>query len=146
MVLFYMTQFINQIQNERVGLQKCFSPIINQFIKHVNDITKLFPYFISCNICDSLETANYLLELALVLYNNDNENKLIFEQFGLNMLYRLKKYDVILNYFFKNKSIKEIMNCFKNLGNNLSSRQISKLLRDNRDFFIKNKKMFVKFN
>ena len=140
-IIYYMTVFINRILAKKIGLQICYSLIITQFIKKVKNTEKLIPLFCDGNIVDNVETAIYLLELGA---NPKEKNNLLFEQYGINMLMRLNKYDKILEYFLKNKPIYKILMLIKEYSQYLSKDELSGILSNNKENIIKNKNFLNK--
>ena len=141
-IFFYLIIFINKIINENIILDKSYSSILVDFLYLMKNHTKIISLLQNKDVVNNKEIGTYLLAIS---QKKDIKYGKVFEQMGLNILTRLRKYDLILDYYFKNKSICETFSYLKNHKKHLSYERMVNLLYENKNFFNKNKTILVKY-
>ena len=77
---------------------------------------------------------------------NENEiNRKTYELLGLNMLSKLKKYEIIIDYLLKKGYIDKAMNYLCEVFTKLTYKQIQTLFENNKDIFEKNKDLLLNY-
>ena len=135
-IIFYLVIFSNKLIRENISLEKSYSTILVEFLYLMKNLTKIITFLQNRNILDNQEIGTYLLAMA---QKNNNKYSELFEQMGLDILVRLKKYDLLLEYYLNNKSVWEVLSYLKNYGKYLSYVQMKNLMNENKNFFKKNK-------
>ena len=123
-------------------LKLCFYTIILKYIKDLKQKEKIIPFFIENGIPPNSSIAEYLLELSL---NKNDIHCNIYENIGLNILGKLKKHDIIIDYFFKIGEVAKAMNYMNETVTQLTDKQIEKLLKDNKDIIEQNKDLLMNY-
>ena len=141
-IIFYLVIFSNKLIRENISLEKSYSTILVEFLYLMKNLTKIITFLQNRNILDNQEIGTYLLAMA---QKNNNKYSELFEQMGLDILVRLKKYDLLLEYYLNNKSIWETLSYLKNYGKYLPYAQIKNLMHENKNFFKKNKSLLAKY-
>lgn len=139
-IIFYMQQFYYQIKLQKLELKLCFYNVILKYIKILKQKEKIIPLFIENSLPSNTEIAQYLLELSM--NKNDIYNK-IYENIGLNILGKLKKYDIIIDYFFKIGDVSKAMNYMNEVISQLNDKQIVDLFKKNKDIIEQNKDLLM---
>ena len=142
-IIFYMVEFYNQINLQRMELKPCFHTILLKYIKNLKQKEIIIYYIIHKNIPDSPELGQYLLELSM---NKNDIHCKEYENLGLKMLGKLKKHEIIIEYLLlKNKNIPRAMNYLNDIFNQLTDQQINKIFENNKSIFEKNKEMLLNY-
>ena len=123
-------------------LKLCFYTIILKYIKDLKQKEKVIPFFIENGIPPNSSIAEYLLELSM---NKKDIHSNIYENIGLNILGKLKKHDIIIDYFFKIGEVAKAMNYMNETVTQLTDRQIEKLFKDNRVIIEQNKDLLMNY-
>jgi hypothetical protein len=141
-IMFYMAEFYNQIIQQKMELKPCFHSIFLKYFKKLKQKEKIIEFIIHKNIPKSVELAQYLIELSM----NENEiNRKTYELLGLNMLSKLKKYEIIIDYLLKKGYIYKAMNYLCEVYNNLTYKQINSLFENNKDIIEQNKDLLLNY-
>lgn len=141
-IMFYMAEFYNQIIVQKMELKPCFHSIFLKYFKILKQKEKIIEFIIHKNIPKSVELAQYLLELSM----NENEtNRKTYELLGLNMLSKLKKYEIIIDYLLKKGYIDKAMNYLCEVFTKLTYKQIQNLFENNKDIFEQNKDLLLNY-
>ena len=141
-IIYYMEQLYFQIKLQKMELKLCFYTIILKYIKDLKQKEKIIPFFIENGIPPNSSIAEYLLELSL---NKNDIHCNIYENIGLNILGKLKKHDIIIDYFFKIGEVAKAMNYMNETVTQLTDKQIEKLLKDNKDIIEQNKDLLMNY-
>ena len=141
-IIFYMEQLYFQIKLQKMELKLCFYSIILKYIKDLKQKEKIIPFFIENGIPPNSSIAEYLLELSM---NKNDINSKIYENIGLNILGKLKKYDIIIDYFFKIGEVSKAMNYMNETVSHLTDKQIEKLFKDNKNIIEQNKDLLMNY-
>ena len=141
-IIYYMEQLYFQIKLQKMELKLCFYTIILKYIKDLKQKEKIIPFFIENGIPPNSSIAEYLLELSM---NKNDINSKMYENIGLNILGKLKKYDIIIDYFFKIGEVAKAMNYMNEKVTQLTDRQIEKLFKDNRVIIEQNKDLLMNY-
>ena len=140
--MFYMAEFYNQIIQQKMELKPCFHSIFLKYFKILKQKEKIIEFIIHKNIPKSVELAQYLIELSM----NENEiNRKTYELLGLNMLSKLKKYEIIIDYLLKKGYINKAMNYLCEVYNKLTYKQIKSLFENNKDIIEQNKDLLLNY-
>ena len=140
-IIFYMAEFYNQINIQKMELKPCFHNIILKFIKYLKRKDKIIPFIIHKNIPDSPELGQYLLELSM---NNDINSK-EYENLGLKILGKLKKYEIIIDYLFSKGKIVRGLNYMSDIFIQLNEQQINNIFEKNKNVIQNNKDLFLNY-
>ena len=141
-IMFYMAEFYNQIILQKMELKPCFHSIFLKYFKILKQKEKIIEFIIHKNIPKSVELAQYLIELSM----NENEiNRKTYELLGLNMLSKLKKYEIIIDYLLKKGYINKAMNYLCEVYNKLTYKQIKSLFENNKDIIEQNKDLLLNY-
>ena len=141
-IIFYMTEFYNQINIQKMELKPCFHSIILKFIKYLNRKDKIIPFIIHKNIPNNPELGQYLLELSLNKYDIYYKE---YENLGLKMLGKLKKYETILDYLFTKGDIVRALNYMSDIFNQLNEKQVNNIFEKNKNVIENNKELFLNY-
>ena len=141
-IIFYMTEFYNQINIQKMELKPCFHSIILKFIKYLNRKDKIIPFIIHKNIPNNPELGQYLLELSLNKYDIYYKE---YENLGLKMLGKLKKYEIILDYLFTKGDIVRALNYMSDIFNQLNEKQVNNIFEKNKNVIENNKELFLNY-
>ncbi len=141
-IIFYMTEFYNQINIQKMQLKPCFHSIILKFIKYLNRKDKIIPFIIHKNIPNNPELGQYLLELSLNKYDIYYKE---YENLGLKMLGKLKKYEIILDYLFTKGDIVRALNYMSDIFNQLNEKQVNNIFEKNKNVIENNKELFLNY-
>jgi hypothetical protein len=141
-IIFYMEQLYFQIKLQKMELKLCFYSIILKYIKDLKQKEKIIPIFIEDGIPPNSSIAEYLLELSM---NKNDINSKIYENIGLNILGKLKKHDIIVDYFFKIGEVAKAMNYMNEVVSQLTDKQIEKLFKENKDIIEQNKELLMNY-
>jgi len=141
-IMFYMEQLYFQIKMQKMELKLCFNTIILKYLKNLKQKEKIIPFFLENGIPPNSSIAEYLLELSM--NKNDKHNK-IYENIGLNILGQLKKYDIIIDYFFKIGEVAKAMNYMNETVSQLTDKQIEKLFKENSAIIEQNKDLLMNY-
>ena len=141
-IIFYMGQFYNQINLQKMELKPCFHTILLKYIKNLKQKEKIIPYIIQKNIPDSSELAKYLLELSM---NKSDIHHRIYENFGLKILGKLKQHETIIDYLLKKDEVSKAMNYMNEVSNQLTIEQMNNLFLDNKEIIEKNKNLLLNY-
>ena len=137
-----MEQLYFQIKLQKMELKLCFYSIILKYIKDLKQKEKIIPIFIEDGIPPNSSIAEYLLELSM---NKNDINSKMYENIGLNILGKLKKYDIIIDYFFKIGEVSKAMNYMNETVSQLTDKQIEKLFKENKDIIEQNKDLLMNY-
>ena len=140
-IIFYMAEFYNQINIQKMELKPCFHNIILKFIKYLKRKDKIIPFIIHKNIPDNPELGQYLLELSM---NNDINSK-EYENLGLKILGKLKKYEIIIDYLFSKGKIVRGLNYMSDIFIQLNEQQINNIFEKNKNVIENNKDLFLNY-
>ncbi len=141
-IIFYMTEFYNQINIQKMQLKPCFHSIILKFIKYLNRKDKIISFIIHKNIPNNPELGQYLLELSLNKYDIYYKE---YENLGLKMLGKLKKYEIILDYLFTKGDIVRALNYMSDIFNQLNEKQVNNIFEKNKNVIENNKELFLNY-
>ena len=141
-IIFYMVQFYNQINLQKMELKPCFFQIILNYLKNLKQKEKIIPLIIHKNIPENPEIAQYLLELSM---NKDDINNKIYENLGLKILGKLKNHEIIIDFFLKKGNIVKALNYMNEIFTHLTDKQIAKLFKDNEKIIEENKDLILHY-
>ena len=141
-IIFYMSEFYNQINIQKLELKPCFHSIMLKFIKYLKRKDKIIPFIIHKNIPDCPELGQYLLELSM---NNDDIHCKEYENLGLKILGKLKQYEIIIDYLFTKGNISRGLNYMKDIFSQLNEQQINNIFEKNKNVIENNKELFLNY-
>jgi len=141
-IMFYMAEFYNQIIVQKMELKPCFHSIFLKYFKMLKQKEIIIEFIIHKNIPKSVELAQYLLELAM---NENDINRKTYEILGLNMLSKLKKYEIIIDYLLKKGYIDKAMNYLCEVFTKMTYKQIENLFKNNKDIIEQNKRLLLNY-
>ena len=141
-IMFYMEQLYFQIKMQKMELKLCFNTIILKYLKNLKQKEKIIPFFLENGIPPNTSIAEYLLELSM---NKNDKHSKIYENIGLNILGKLKKYDIIIDYFFKIGEVAKAMNYMNETVSQLTDKQIEKLFKENSAIIEQNKDLLMNY-
>jgi hypothetical protein len=141
-IIFYMSQFYNQIIIQKMEIKPCFHSIILKYIKILKQKEKIINLIIHKNIPDSPEIGQYLLELSM---NKNDIHWREYENLGLKILGKLKKHDIIIDFLLKKGKIAKAINYMNEIFINLTYEQVEKIFTDNKDMLEQNKDLLLKY-
>lgn len=141
-IMFYMAEFYNQIIFQKMELKPCFHSIFLKYFKILRQKEKIIEFIIHKNIPKSVELAQYLLELSM---NENDANRKTYEILGINMLSKLKKYEMIIDYLLKKGYIDKAMNYMCEVFTKLTYEQINVLFKNNKDIIEQNKNLLLNY-
>ena len=141
-VIFYMIQFAFGLNDKKIIIQPCFHKILLSFIKKLKNKEKIFEYFLNYNIFDHFEIGEYFLKLSK--NKNDNYCKL-YECIGINILKRIKKYEIVVDYYFEQKQIAEGLNYLGEISNEITESQLINIININKNNICKFKKYISEY-
>ena len=141
-IIFYMSQFYNQIIIQKMEIKPCFHSIILKYIKILKQKEKIINLIIHKNIPDSPEIGQYLLELSM---NKNDIHWREYENLGLKILGKLKKHDIIIDFLLKKGKIAKAINYMNEIFINLTYEQVEKIFTDNKDILEQNKDLLLNY-
>ena len=141
-IIFYMSQFYNQIIIQKMEIKPCFHSIILKYIKVLKQKEKIINLIIHKNIPDSPEIGQYLLELSM---NKNDIHWREYENLGLKILGKLKKHDIIIDFLLKKGKIAKAINYMNEIFIHLTYEQVEKIFTDNKDILEQNKDLLLNY-
>ena len=141
-IIFYMSQFYNQIIIQKMEIKPCFHSIILKYIKILKQKEKIINLIIHKNIPDSPEIGQYLLELSM---NKNDIHWREYENLGLKILGKLKKHDIIIDFLLKKGKIAKAINYMNEIFIHLTYEQVEKIFTDNKDILEQNKDLLLNY-
>ena len=141
-IIFYMSQFYNQIIIQKMEIKPCFHSIILKYIKILKQKEKIINLIIHKNIPDSPEIGQYLLELSM---NKNDIHWREYENLGLKILGKLKKHDIIIDFLLKKGKIAKAINYMSEIFIHLTYEQVEKIFTDNKDILEQNKDLLLNY-
>ena len=141
-IIFYMSQFYNQIIIQKIEIKPCFHSIILKYIKVLKQKEKIINLIIHKNIPDSPEIGQYLLELSM---NKNDIHWREYENLGLKILGKLKKHDIIIDFLLKKGKIAKAINYMNEIFIHLTYEQVEKIFTDNKDILEQNKALLLNY-
>ena len=141
-IIFFMGQFYNQVNIQKMELKPIYHKILLNYIKLLKQKEKIFPYIIQKNIPDSWEVGEYLLELSM---NKNDRYYKIYENLGLKILAKLRKHEIIIDYLFKKGKVAKALNYMNEIFNKLESQQIENIFNNNKNVFEEKKDLFLNY-
>ena len=135
-IIFYMIQFSLELAARKIIVQPCFSRILLFYIKQLKNKEKVLEYFLNYDIIDGYEIGEYFLELSK---NKQDKNWNKFECLGINILKRSKKYEMVIDFFFENKNISDVMNYLSEISNEIKESQLVSIINKYKPKIEKNK-------
>ena len=141
-VIFYMTQFANKLRNSDIKVLPCYNSIILKFLKLIKNKEVILEIITNKNVIFNAELAKYLLELSL---DRNNTYSNFFEFHALNILKRLKKYDIIIDFYFNNKNISLVMNYLNDVSSEMTPIQINNIIKKYKDIIFSNSEIIKNF-
>ena len=141
-IIFFMGQFYNQVNIQKMELKPIYHKILLNYIKLLKQKEKIFQYIIQKNIPDSWEVGEYLLELSM---NKNDRYYKIYENLGLKILAKLRKHEIIIDYLFKKGKVAKALNYMNEIFNKLESQQIENIFNNNKNVFEEKKDLFLNY-
>ena len=141
-IIFFMGQFYNQVNIQKMELKPIYHKILLNYIKLLKQKEKIFQYIIQKNIPDSWEVGEYLLELSM---NKNDRYYKIYENLGLKILAKLRKHEIIIDYLFKKGKVAKALNYMNEIFNKLESQQIENIFNNHKNVFEEKKDLFLKY-
>ena len=141
-IIFYMSQFYNQIIIQKMEVKPCFHSIMLKYAKLLKHKEKLIPLIIHKNIPDSPEIGQYLLELSM---NKNDIHWREFENLGFKILGKLKKHEIILNFLLKKGKFVKAINYMNEIFSHLTYQEIECLFKNNKDIIEQNEELILNY-
>ena len=141
-IIFYMSQFYNQIIIQKMEVKPCFHAIMFKYVKQIKHKEKIIPLIIHKNIPDSQEIGQYLLELSM---NKNDIHWKEFENLGFKILGKLKKHEILLDFLLKKGKFVRAINYMNEIFSNLTYQQIDNLFKNNKDIIEQNEDLLLNY-